>query len=127
MLAQVAIDYPGAQVRMGFNGHVALGQEDRTVICGSRGTLRSFCPSLSDQVVALHSEDGRAQPPLEGSWFTSGFQGAMGELLCAIEDRREPSHGARANLASLALCYAALASADTGEPRKPGSVTSMKK
>src|SRR5271166_683138 len=126
MLAQVAIDYPGAQVRMGFNGHVALGQEDRTVICGSRGTLRSFGPSLSEQMVALHSEDGRAQPPLEGTWFTSGFQGAMGELLCAIEDRREPSHGARANLASLALCYAALASADTGEPRKPGSVTRMK-
>jgi predicted dehydrogenase len=126
MLAQVAIDYPGAQVRMGFNAHVAFGQEDRTVICGSRGTLRSFGPSLSDQEVVLHSEHGRAQPPLEGTWFTSGFQGTMGELLCAIEDRREPSHGARDNLAGLALCYAALASADAGEPQSPGSVTNVR-
>ncbi len=127
MVAQVAIDYPGAQVRMGFNGHVAFGQEDRTVVCGSRGTLRSFGPSLSEQVVALHLEHGRAQPSLDGSWFTSGFQGTMGELLCAIEDGREPLHGARNNLASLALCFAALASADSGEPQKPGAVTRMPK
>jgi len=120
MLGHVAIDYPGAQVRINFNGHVQHGQEDRTVICGSRGTLRSFGPSLSEQTVVLHRPEGRSSPQLEGTWFTSGFQGAMGELLCAIEDNREPSHGARNNLESLALCFAALAGADSGRPVRPG-------
>jgi len=122
ILAQVAIDYPGAQVRLAFNGHVRHGQEDRTVICGSHGTLRSFGPSLSAQTVELHTAEGRMIPALDGTWFTSGFQGAMGELLCAIEERREPSHSGRDNLGSLALCFAALASADRGQPQVPGEI-----
>ena len=127
MLAHVVADYPGAQVRLNFNGHVRHGQEDRTVICGSGGTLRSWGPSLSEQTVELHTAQGRASVPLEGTWFTSGFQGAMGELLCAIEDGREPTHSARGNLDSLSLCFAALASADAGAPRVPGSVTQISK
>lgn len=127
MLAQVAIEFEGAQVRLDFNGHVQFGQEDRTVICGERGTLRSFGPSLSVQTVEVHTAAGNATPPLEGTWFTNGFQGAMGELLCAIEDDREPSHAARRNLDSLALCFAALASAESGKPIEPGSVTSISK
>ena len=35
MLAQVSIDYPGAQARLIFNGHVSYGQEDRTVVAGA--------------------------------------------------------------------------------------------
>ncbi len=120
ILAHVAIDYDGAQVRLNFNGHVVPGQEDRTVVCGTRGTLRSHGPSLSEQTVTLHTAEGRATPVLEGTWFTSGFQGAMGELLCAIEEGREPVNGARENLASLALCFAAMASADRGVPVVPG-------
>ena len=127
MLGHVAIDYPGAQVRLNFNGHVQHGQEDRTVVCGSRGVLRSFGPSLSEQTVVLHTADGQATMPLVGSWFTSGFQGAMGELLCAIEQQREPTHGARNNLESLALCFAALASADSGAPVRPGEVAAISK
>ena len=125
ILAQVAIDYEGAQARLNFNGQVQLGQEDRTVVCGSEGTLRSFGPSLSEQAVTLHSAAGHAIAALEGTWFTNGFQGAMGELLCAIEDNRPPSHSARGNLDSLALCFAALASADTGIPQIPGAVRSV--
>jgi predicted dehydrogenase len=127
MLGQVIVDYPGAQVRLNFNGHVRHGQEDRTVVCGSRGTLRSFGPNLSEQTMVLHTADGQTTVPLQGTWFTSGFQGAMGELLCAIEENREPAHSARNNLDSLALCFAALASADAGEPRTPGRVTTISK
>ena len=127
MLGHVVIDYPGAQVRLNFNGHVQHGQEDRTVVCGSRGTLRSRGPSLSEQSVVLHTADGQAKVELEGTWFTSGFQGAMGELLCAIEENREPTHSARNNLDSLALCFAALASADSGAPVRPGAVTRVAK
>lgn len=125
ILGHVAIDYPDAQVRLNFNGHVRDGQEDRTVICGSRGTLRSFGPSLSQQAVTVHTKAGQATVPLEGTWFTSGFQGAMGELLCAIEQNREPGNSGRNNRDSLALCFAALASADAGEPRQPGTVTQV--
>jgi predicted dehydrogenase len=127
ILAEVAIDYADAQVRLAFNGHVKFGQEDRTVICGSRGTLRSFGPSLSEQTVVLHTAEGEARPILEGTWFLNGFQGAMSELICAIEDHREPIHNARENLASLALSFAALASADTGKPLIPGSVRTVPK
>ena len=55
-------------------------------------------------------------------WFKNGFLGTMAELLCAIREDREPTNGARDNLRSLALCFAAMASADSGESRVPGSV-----
>jgi predicted dehydrogenase len=77
--------------------------------------------------LTLHTAAGQASVPLDGTWFSSGFQGAMGELLCAIEEGREPTHSARNNLSSLALCFAALASADTGVPVRPGSVTAISK
>lgn len=127
ILAHAAIDFEGAQARLAFNGHVQLGQEDRTVICGTAGTLRSFGPSLSEQTVTLTTAAGRATAVLEGTWFVNGFQGAMGELLCAIEENRPPIHSARENLASLALCFAALASADTGAPQIPGAITTVAK
>jgi predicted dehydrogenase len=127
ILAHAAIDFNGAQARLNFNGHVQLGQEDRTVVCGAHGTARSHGPSLSEQRVTLHTAAGHATPHLEGTWFTSGFQGAMGELLCAIEENRTPTHNARDNLASLALCFAALASADTGVPQVPGAVRAVAK
>jgi predicted dehydrogenase len=122
MLAHAVIDYAGAQVRLAFNGHVIPGQEDRTVVGGEHGTLRSFGPSLSEQTVFVHTAAGTGRAALEGTWFTHGFQGAMGELLCAIEDDREPANSARSSLRSLELCFAALASADTGAPQVPGQV-----
>ncbi len=125
-LAQVIADYGDAQVRMAFNAHVLHGQEDRTVIAGSLGTLRSFGPSLTSQTVNLHRAEGESSPELVGNWFEQGFQGTMAELLCAIEDEREPSHSARNNLTSLEFCFAAIASADAcGQPFTPGSVTAL--
>ena len=38
----------------------------------------------------LFLEKGSATVPLHGCWFESGFQGTMGELLCAIEEGRAP-------------------------------------
>jgi hypothetical protein len=46
----------------------------------------------------------------------------MAELLCAIEARREPANGARENLRSLALAFAAVASERTGAATVPGSI-----
>lgn len=57
---------------------------------------------------------GRVDVYLERQWFHDGFAGAMGELLCAIEEGRAPENSARANLRSLQLCFAAIASARQG-------------
>ena len=128
MLAHVIVEYPDGQATMSFNGHVLHGQKDQTVVTGELGTLRSTGPSLSEQSVALYTEAGTAVPTLEGTWFDNGFQGAMTELLCAIEEQREPCHSAHNNLDSLALCFAALASADDGGQAKlPGQYNTFSK
>jgi hypothetical protein len=73
----------------------------------------------------LRTDEGVATPALEGDWFTNGFHGTMAELLCAIEEGREPYHSARHNLGSLALCFAAVASAETHLPRTPGTISRL--
>lgn len=119
-LVGVVADYGDAQVRWSFSAATRFAQVDRTRICGSQGTAVSEGPSLSEQTVTLTTIRGTAIPRLEGTWFAEGFQGAMGELLQAIEQRREPAHGARGNLASLELAFAALASAHRGRPVRTG-------
>jgi predicted dehydrogenase len=112
MLAQAVIEFEGGLASLFFNANVAHGQEDRTVVAGTNGTIISRGPSLSEQTVTLFTADGCAQPSLSGTWFREGFHGAMAELLCAIEEQREPSNNARDNLRSLELCFAAIASAN---------------
>ncbi|MEM9479655.1 MAG: Gfo/Idh/MocA family oxidoreductase [Verrucomicrobiota bacterium] len=125
-LTSAIIEYPGAQVRMAFNAHTTVGEEDTTTIVGTKGTLRARGTGLNDQsAIEVYLEEGHVTVPLEGCWFESGFEGAMGELLCAIEDDREPYHSAKNNLASLELCFAALKSADSGKPVEPGNIRSF--
>lgn len=125
-LAAAIVEYPGAQVRLSFNAHTTRGEEDVTTVVGTEGTLRSRGPGLNDQpAMEVYLEDGKCRVPLESCWFDAGFQGTMGELLCAIEEDREPNHSARSNLESLQLCFAALASADRGEPVEVGSVRTV--
>lgn len=123
MLAQAIIDFDEGQAALAFNGGVEFGQRDCTFLAGSRGALASSGPSLSEQRVTLHTIEGRASPALEGTWFREGFMGAMGELLCSLEEEREPTNNARDNLNSLALCFAAIASAESGGvPQRPGEI-----
>jgi predicted dehydrogenase len=124
-LAAVVVDAGHAQVRMAFNAAVSFGQVDRTLIAGSLGTLESTGPSLSVQSLTLTTAAGVAVPNLSGTWFENGFQGTVSELLCAIEEDREPRNSARNNLGSLALCFAALHSADSGRVVRPGSIRQL--
>lgn len=110
MLAQAMIEFEGGLASLFFNANVIHGQEDRTVVAGTNGTIVSRGPSLSEQTVTLFTAEGCAQPKLEGTWFREGFHGAMAELFCAIEEQREPSNNARDNLKSLELCFAAIES-----------------
>ena len=125
LLAHAAVTFEGGQATFVFNADCIYGQEDRTTVVGSKGTLRSVGPGITDQTVTLYTPEGYGSPTLEGCWFPDGFQGAMGELLCAIEEDRDPMNSARNNLASLALCFAAVQSADTGKPQTPGMVRSI--
>jgi predicted dehydrogenase len=122
LMAHAAIAYPNALATLSFNGDTRLGAWDRTVVVGSRATASSEGPDLNRQRVTVHLQTGAVQPRLEGAWFDDGFRGAMGELLCAIEEQRTPIHAAASNLESLELCFAALASADQGGvPVQPGA------
>lgn len=127
-LASCIINYEQAQVRMNFNAHTTLGEEDVTTIVGTKGTLRSRGQGLNDQpVIELFTEEGFIEVPLSGSWFENGFQGTMGELLCSIEEDREPINSAENNLKSLELCFAALESADKEKIVVPGEVRTVAK
>jgi len=122
LLAQAAIEYPTAQASLVFDGHTRIGRRDRVFVAGSDGAIASSGPDQDHQQLELTTADGVARPKLVGAWFPDGFHGTMSELLCAIEEKREPMHSARNNLASLALCFAAVASAERGEPVVPGTV-----
>ncbi len=113
-LAHACVEFEDAQATFVFNADTAHGHEDRTTVIGNRGTVRSMGPGLLDQRVTLYTEVGVATPELTGNWFREGFTGTMAELLCAIEDAREPQNSARENLRSLAACFAAVESARSG-------------
>jgi len=124
-LATAVIDYPHIQARISYNAHVLYGQEDRVIISGEKGTLRSVGDGYNIHEVFIDTSDLKASPKLQGSWFENGFEGTMLELISAMEEKRVPENNARDNLDSLALCFAAIRSADTGEPQVPGMVRKL--
>lgn len=122
MLGGAVVTYDGGQAVLSLNATVVHGQQDRTFVAGTQGSLLSIGPSLSEQTVTLYTAAGHATPALQGTWFREGFQGTMAELICAIEQDREPLNSARANLDSLALTLAAVASSRDGLVKVPGTV-----
>ena len=127
LLAQAMVEFEGGQASLVFDAFIKYGSQDRTYVGGTTGTLSSIGPNLQTQTVTLTTAEGAATPELQGAWFTDGFHGTMGELLCAIAEKREPVNSARENLRSLALCFAAISSAADGEPRVPGEVRRLPK
>ena len=115
LMASVLMEYPIARVNLSFDADTAYGPEDRTIVRGTKGTLYSVGPNLTEQTVTGHTQAGWFRSALEGTWFLEGFQGTMAELLCAIEDQRTPQNDARDNLRGLAMCFAAARSADLGQ------------
>ena len=123
--ASALIAYPAGLATLVFHACTRFGPSESTVVTGTRGTFRSHGPVCANDRVTLATAEGEAAVKLDGAWFNDGFAGAMGELLCAIEENREPANSARHNLASLELCFAACASADSGRPLVPGEITSI--
>jgi predicted dehydrogenase len=122
LLAQALVSFEGGQGSLVFDADTRYGALDTTYVAGTAGSLSSVGPNLREQRVTLATAEGTAHPVLEGCWFNDGFHGTMAELLCAIEEEREPANSARSSLASLALCFAAVASSHSGVPERVGSV-----
>ena len=125
MLAQAVIGLEGGQASVTFDGAVTHGPRDRTFVGGTAGSLVSDGPDLGRQAVTLTTAAGVARPVLEGHWLREGFRGAMGELLSAVEEDREPLNGAAENLRSLALVFAAVRSRREGRPVAVGEARGM--
>ena len=122
LLGQALVGSHGGQASLVFDGAVRHGPHCTSFVGGTRGSVRSEGPGINEQAVTLSTERGVARPALEGAWLNDGLRGAMGELLSAIEDDRTPENDARANLASLALAFAAVASSREGHAVAVGSI-----
>ena len=114
LLAQALVTLDAGQASLVFDGGTPFGPRDATYIAGTKGSLCSEGPDLGNQRVTLTTAEGIARPDLQGRWFNDGFAGAMGALLVAIEDDTEPANGARENLQSLAMSFAAIESRKAG-------------
>jgi predicted dehydrogenase len=78
---------------------------------GTTGTLRGSVLLDSDR---LEIDDGttRTDVPLTGAWFVDGFAAAMGELMCAVAEDRQPENSAADAAESVRLVLAARESAE---------------
>jgi predicted dehydrogenase len=91
---------------------------------GTTGTLRGSVLLDSDR---LELDDGTARTPvpLTGAWFVDGFAAAMGELMCAVAEGRQPENSAADAALSVVLVLAASESASRGGvPIDPAEVVS---
>jgi predicted dehydrogenase len=122
MIASAVVQFDNGTATIHFDAHSRFGPQEAICITGSAGTIRARGPICAAHDLTLQTRRGCAKPELKGKWFNDGFRGAMGELLCAIEEDREPSNSARDNLSSLALCFAAVKSARDGQAQIPGKV-----
>lgn len=125
LLGQAAIEFADGQATLAFDAAVPYGSHEKTFLSGTQGSLHSYGAGNQDQRLCVATSQGRWMPDLVGKWFPDGFHGTMGELLCAIEEKRECSISAADNLNSLALCFAAIHSAETGMAVSPGSVRQL--
>jgi len=114
LIASSVVTYDNAIATLSFNGFSTFAPQETIVISGTTGTLHASGATCAIPSVQLTTESGTHTAELTGSWFPDGFRGAMGELLCAIEEDREPENAASDNLNSLAICFAAMESADKG-------------
>ncbi len=82
-------------------------------IHGTEGTIRGSVLRGTD-FVEVERGAQLTRFPLEGQWFPDGFAGAMGELLSAVAEDREPENSAEHVLVSVRLGVAAVDSAGQG-------------
>lgn len=122
MNGHALVSFASGQATLAFHAHTLFGNVENLLVTGTKGIYQAAGPICSADQIRLVTAKGESRPALEGSWFPVGMAGAMGELLCAIEENREPENSATNNLRSLALCFAALESTRSGRMEIPGII-----
>src|SRR4029079_13655393 len=80
---------------------------------GTTGTLRGSV-LIGSERLELDTGNQRTPVPLSGAWFVDGFAAAMGELMCAVAEGREPENSAADAAESVRLFLASRESAELG-------------
>ncbi|HLL90045.1 MAG TPA: Gfo/Idh/MocA family oxidoreductase [Tepidisphaeraceae bacterium] len=123
LLGQAIVEYDDGQASLVFDAATPFGNRETAFVMGSAGTLEAVGQVVSASDLTLTTTKGVAKPDVgTAHWFPTGFHGSMAELLCAIEQDREPINNPLDNLKGLAICFAAVASAESGKPVEVGKV-----
>lgn len=122
MLGNAVVNFGDGLSTLSFSAYETHAPREYLCCVGSKGTIRGAADVARITELEYSNAKGTVKLPLQGTWFPDGFRGTLGEFLRAIEEGRESSISASNNLRSLELCFAALESADTGRPVKPGTV-----
>ena len=119
----MVIELAEAQVSLLFRGAYRSEELGSYRVVGSSGIAWHNGKSLGGDSINLRTAAGEEPIALVGDWWANGMHGAMGELLCAIEDGRQPSNAARDSLPGLAQCFAAIRSAKKSVSVDPSTLT----
>lgn len=125
MIASAQLQFEHCIATLLFDGHSRVGAREQIRVVGTKGVLHAEGDLCKAHQITLTTEEGVCHPEVTGQWFEEGFQGTMGELLCSIEEDRQPENSASMNVASLELAFAAIHSTEIGQPVVPGSVRSI--
>jgi len=126
LLASAQLAFEGGIASLHFDGSSPIEASETIEIVGTKGRIRCSGKPCEAHDLQLITTEGIARPQLEGKWMPDGFGGTMGELLCAIDQGRQPYHSGAHNLESLKAAFALIQSADSGrkvsvgEARKVG-------
>jgi predicted dehydrogenase len=120
LMAQALVRLDGGQASLVFDGGAPHGPRDTTYVAGTAGSLQADGPDLGAQTVTLTTAMGSRGPHWKANGSTTGSAARWGSF-CAPSRRREPSNGARENLFSLALAFAAVRSRIEGKEVEVGA------
>ena len=116
MIASIQLEFPNQALGIVVDDNTAYppaGVFSRFKIEGTKGII--IGEAMSNVSLQIQSEllgEDVQEVELDGQWFPDGFIGTMGELMCAIEEKREPAISGRDNLKTLELIFAAYKSAE---------------
>lgn len=123
LLGQVLIEYENAQATLIFDAATPYGALETIYVAGTKGSLIASGNLCGIKEITLATKKGKAvTAPFTGEWFPEGFHGSMAELLSSIEQNRAPSNNALNNLEGLSICFAAVASSESGKPESVSKV-----
>jgi predicted dehydrogenase len=121
LLGQAIVEFEGGQASLVFDAATHFASRETAIVVGTEGTLEASGEVCNATDLTLSTKRGVAKPDVgTAHWFPTGMHGSMAELLAAIEQDREPANNPLDNLKGLAMCFAAVASAESGKPVEVG-------